>query len=144
MQRLTSRTPWTGRRWRATSAVAAVVAGLTVPYLPAVGHEATAEATCLQHAFPSQIDVGWGKEDVRYSTTCDLDGIYAGKVLDSLTDGSCVTVQYADPAFSFYNMATSCSSWTNYTFTDQTGDTESQLRLLRDQDSSSWYWNDQY
>lgn len=37
----------------------------------------------------------WGREEAQYSSTCDYDGIYKGRVRDLLTDGKYVHVRLA-------------------------------------------------
>ena len=72
----------------------------------------------------------WGQWAQQYPSTYDGDGIIAAKVDDALTDGSCVSAIYRDGG-STYNQATSCSSWVNHLFYDQTGNSSSEVRVNR-------------
>ncbi|HHC08077.1 MAG TPA: hypothetical protein ENK55_05115 [Actinobacteria bacterium] len=92
----------------------------------------------------------YGTEWARYPSTCDGDGIYKGKVVDELTDGSCVYIQYRESSGdSWRTQAYDCSeSGSSYTYWDQNGDHQSQMRLGRKVGGSYqweyWVWNSGY
>jgi hypothetical protein len=115
---------------RCLVAVAALSAGLAVATVqaPAAG------AYCYNWDW-TWIFHNWGLEQSQNSTTCNADGIYAGKVRDGVDDGSCVWVQFIEWGTGTYTQQTSCSttSWSNYLWYDQTGNTDALIRLCRNQ-----------
>jgi hypothetical protein len=91
----------------------------------------SAQASCVLGPYTQSIYIGGikrGVEEVRSSTTCNADGVYLGRVRDTHTDGSCLSVRYYDPDF-VGTMATSCdSAGYGYTFWDQDGDKYAEFR----------------
>ena len=53
-----------------------------------------ASATCNGVGSNHVIVTSIGAEQVRYASTCDGDGFYAGQAYDAVTDGFCVAVRY--------------------------------------------------
>lgn len=136
-----------GARWLITTAALAQAVGLVIAVvLGVVAVGAPAEAGCPSWGDPytawtptGQI---YGTEWARYASTCDGDGIYKGKVVDELTDGSCVYIQYRETlGDSWRTQAYDCSeSGRYYTYYDQNGDSSSQMRLGR-KVGGSYQWN---
>lgn len=95
-----------------------------------VGSSEPAAAYCNEWGSAQSISPGWGYEYVQYSSTCDWDNVYKGKVRDAKTDGYCVTVQVATSSLGpWANHASSCSS--SYTYFTAWTSSYDEIRLCR-------------
>ena len=82
----------------------------------------TADAYCSP--WHGSIWQSYGAESYRYWGTCDGDGIYAGKVLDRVTDGFCASAEFRPDHESYQNTSGwlvqgySCTTgaWSNYNY----------------------------
>jgi hypothetical protein len=73
------------------------------------------------------------REAVQYSSTCDHDNYYAGKVLDARTDGSCAYAKYYDAGvWSTQGVSCTTGGWANYSFRDRNGNSSATFRLAVD------------
>lgn len=117
-----------------------LVAMLAALALAIVGLSSTApDASATCHPYPELISMEFGDEDAA-AGTCDGDGFYRGMIRDTLTDGSCVWIEYSDGSYTGTQGQACSSSWVTYRFWDQTGDNSAIWRLCRRQGCSSWGW----
>jgi hypothetical protein len=119
-----------------------------------VGSASPADAYCtLTDEYTRSISIYWGQEEGYGDPQCGHagwaypygnDGHYRGRVRDVYTDGSCVSVRYADG--SYYGVqASSCdSAGVVYHFYDQNGDYAAYVRIERSSGASSWYLSNGY
>lgn len=90
------------------------------------GSPASAGCQGTNNSFP--LYEYWGREEAQYSSTCDWDTIYAGKVQDNWTDGYCVDAIFVDDPWiggypTNHYQGTACtSSWAYYSYYDPTPD----------------------
>lgn len=96
---------------------------------------APAQAACFETGYHSNVSiyiggVRRGVESTRSPETCNRNGVYYGKIADTYTDGSCLSIQFFDPETVYVGtQGTSCdSAGYNFTFWDQTGDVEAYFR----------------
>ncbi|MFC3500987.1 hypothetical protein ACFOOK_08430 [Micromonospora krabiensis] len=119
-----------GRKLRASVAALALTAGGIVA-VQAVA--APAQAGCYESNYgsPVQVYIGGvkrGVEQLRSPETCNRNGVYYGKISDTYTDGSCLSIRYYDPSY-VGTQGTSCdSAGYNYTFWDQNGNVWADFR----------------
>ncbi len=100
-----------------------------------------AGAYCSQWGSAATITPYWGQERVQYSSTCDGDDIYKGKVRDVYTDGKCVTVQVGASSLGPWITMTSACSWSYVNFTAWTTGYE-DIRICRGSlGCTGSYWN---
>ncbi|RLP92090.1 MULTISPECIES: hypothetical protein [unclassified Micromonospora] len=110
----------------ALAMTAVPLAGVTVAASPA-------QAVCYETNYSASVSVyiggvKRGVENTRSPETCNRNGVYYGKISDTYTDGSCLSIRYYDPSY-VGTQGTSCdSAGYNYTFWDQNGDTIAGFR----------------
>lgn len=104
----------------------ALIAGLTVGAVVAAPDAAS--AYCIGGS-AGTYDTGWGRESVRWASTCDGQGDYYGRILDTAHDGYCVLAEF--DASSGYHWFINCSetTWLNFSFTDN--DANARFRLCK-------------
>ena len=90
----------------------------------------TAEAYCTGVNSNAVIDRTWGRERVKWATTCDGKLDYYGQVNDRLTDGYCVRAEYTVAAvWTYSNYECTTGNWTDFTYVDDDG--HSWIRICR-------------
>jgi hypothetical protein len=132
-------------RWKTILTALAVMASSLVGVTALA---APAQAACYEtnYGAPVEVYIGGvkrGVEEKRSPETCNRNKVYYGKIRDTYTDGSCVSVRYYDPGY-VGTQGTSCdSAGYNYTFWDQTNDDVSTFRgqLTATGALSGEYWN---
>lgn len=108
------------------ASLAAAVVGVTAAAGPA-------QAVCDEVHNPTAINivvggVVVGREEAQSTETCGANNVYFGRIKDTRTDGSCLSVRYRDAGVTS-TQATSCdSAGTRYTFNDRNGDLYSYFR----------------
>src|SRR3954451_1851695 len=79
------------------------------------------------------------EEDYQYSSTCDGDSFYAGKILDAKTDGHCASALFFDPSQTTQGVECTTGAWANYSYTDPQHNSSAQIEITVDYFSSPKY-----
>lgn len=97
-----------------------------------------ADAACVNTGTSFSSATYYGKEDSRYTSTCDGDDYYAGRVLDILTDGYGVKIE-AWPNGNYWVSSMSTGSWKNFQYSDSNGN--NTFRICRTHLTWGWMTN---
>lgn len=72
--------------------------------------------------------------------TCDGDNVYNGQLADPYNDGYAARARYRDTNFEQVVVYATSSSWTNYRFYDQTGNSYAKMQIYSSPASRPSWW----